>query len=427
MKSRAVPARCNPPDAGHVSRRAFLRATGVLVVGFALPDRAFAQMAPAAKAALAKSVNAADVDGFLAIGADGTITVFCGKVDLGQGLRIAFRQMVAEELGCAVDRIVLVEGDTALTPDQGPTAGSTGITRGGVQIRQAAATAREALLGLAAERLGRARTELIAVESAVRPRQGGSGMSFAEIVGDKRFDLKIDAKAPLKDPKTYEVVGKPMPRPDVPAKVTGRHRFVHDIVVDGMLYGAVVRPPSIGAKLDDVDESSVAAIPGARVVRIRDFLGVVARTEWDALSAARMLKAHWSGGGKLVGDAAVREWLRAGPFEADETLVAKGDAKASLANAGKRLSGEYYWPMQSHASLGPSCAIADVRNGKATIYSASQATHRFRETIVRLLGLPRDAVRVIYADRAFERQQLRRTLGIESELVLARPLHAHRR
>jgi len=400
MKSRAVPARCNPPDAGHVSRRAFLRATGVLVVGFALPDRAFAQMAPAAKAALAKSVNAADVDGFLAIGADGTITVFCGKVDLGQGLRIAFRQMVAEELGCAVDRIVLVEGDTALTPDQGPTAGSTGITRGGVQIRQAAATAREALLGLAAERLGRARTELIAVEGAVRPRQGGSGMSFAEIVGDKRFDLKIDAKAPLKDPKTYEVVGKPMPRPDVPAKVTGRHRFVHDIVVDGMLHGAVVRPPSIGAKLDDVDESSVAAIPGARVVRIRDFLGVVARTEWDALSAARMLKAHWSGGGKLVGDAAVREWLRAGPFEADETLVAKGDAKASLANAGKRLSGEYYWPMQSHASLGPSCAIADVRNGKATIYSASQATHRFRETIVRLLGLPRDAVRVIYADGA---------------------------
>ena len=400
MKSRAVPARCNPPDAGHVSRRAFLRASGVLVVGFALPDRAFAQMAPAAKAALAKSVNAADVDGFLAIGADGTITVFCGKVDLGQGLRIAFRQMVAEELGCAVDRIVLVEGDTALTPDQGPTAGSTGITRGGVQIRQAAATAREALLGLAAERLGRARTELIAVEGAVRPRQGGSGMSFAEIVGDKRFDLKIDAKAPLKDPKTYEVVGKPMPRPDVPAKVTGRHRFVHDIVVDGMLYGAVVRPPSIGAKLDDVDESSVAAIPGARVVRIRDFLGVVARTEWDALSAARMLKAHWSGGGKLVGDAAVREWLRAGPFEADETLVAKGDAKASLANAGKRLSGEYYWPMQSHASLGPSCAIADVRNGKATIYSASQATHRFRETIVRLLGLPRDAVRVIYADGA---------------------------
>jgi CO/xanthine dehydrogenase Mo-binding subunit len=400
MKPPDIHAPCDAPGASRVSRRAFLGASGALVVGFALPGRPLAQMASGAQASLARSVDAADVDGFLAIGADGTITIFCGKVDLGQGLRIAIRQMAAEELGCAVDRIALVEGDTALTPDQGPTAGSTGITRGGVQIRQAAATAREALLSLAAERLGRPRAELVASGGAIRPRSGSLGMSFAELLGDKRFDLKVDPKAPLKDPKTYEVVGKALPRPDVPGTVTGRHRFVHDIVVDGMLYGAVVRPPSIGAKLDDVDESSVAAIPGVRVVRIRDFLGVVARSEWDALSAARTLKARWTDGAKLIGDAAVRDWLRAGPFEADETLLAKGDAKASLANAGKRLAGEYYWPMQSHASLGPSCAIADVRNGKATIYSASQATHRFRNTIARLLGLPRDAVRVIYADGA---------------------------
>jgi CO/xanthine dehydrogenase Mo-binding subunit len=400
MKPLGIHARCDATGTNNVSRRAFLGATGALVVGFSLPGRALAQMASGAQASLAKSVDAADVDGFLAIGADGTITIYCGKVDLGQGLRIAIRQMAAEELGCAVDGIALVEGDTALTPDQGPTAGSTGITRGGAQIRQAAATAREALLGLAAERLGRSRVELIAINGSIRTRQGGPGISFAELVGDKRFNLKIDAKAPLKDPKTYEIVGKPMPRPDVPGKVSGRHRFVHDIVVDDMLYGAVVRPPSIGAKLDDVEESSVAAIPGARVIRIRDFLGVVARTEWEALSAARLLKARWSGGGKLVGDAAVRDWMRAGPFEADETLVTKGDARGTLANAGKRLAGEYYWPMQSHASLGPSCAIADVRDGKATIWSASQATHRFRETIARLLGLPREAVRVIYADGA---------------------------
>ena len=400
MKPLEIHGRCDAPGTRDVSRRAFLGASGALVVAFALPGRALAQMASGAQASLAKSVDGADVDGFLAIGADGTITIFCGKVDLGQGLRIAIRQMAAEELGCAVDCIALVEGDTALTPDQGPTAGSTGITRGGVQIRQAAATAREALLGLAAEKLGRPRAELVASGGAIRPRSGSSGISFAELLGDKRFDLKVDPKAPLKDPKTYEVVGKPLPRPDVPGKVAGRHRFVHDIVVDGMLYGAVVRPPSIGAKLDDVDESSVGAIPGVRIVRIRDFLGVVARTEWDALSATRMLKARWVAGKNLPGDAAVRDWLRAGPFEAEEMLVAKGDAKASLANAGKRLAGEYYWPMQSHASLGPSCAIADVRDGKATIYSASQATHRFRVTIARLLGLPRDAVRVIYVDGA---------------------------
>ena len=192
MKPRENPVAHDPAGPGCVSRRAFLGASGVLVVGFAFPGRALAQMASATRASLAKSVDTTDVDGFLAIDADGTITVFCGKVDLGQGLRIAIRQMAAEELGCAVDRIVLVEGDTALTPDQGPTAGSTGITRGGVQIRQAAATAREALLGLAAERLGGPRADLIAVDGTIRRRSGGRAMSFAELLGDKRFNLKID-------------------------------------------------------------------------------------------------------------------------------------------------------------------------------------------------------------------------------------------
>ena len=166
--------------------------------------------------------------------------------------------------------------------------------------------------------------------------------------------------------------------------MTGRHPFVHDLVVDGMLHGAVVRPPAVGAALVDVDEASIKSIPGARVVRIRDFLAVVAPTEWDAMSAARALKARWSEASALVGDGGVRAWMNAGPFEADESLVKKGDAKAVLAGARKRLSAEYYWPMHSHASMGPSCAVADVRDGKATIWSASQATHRFRETIARL-------------------------------------------
>jgi len=383
-----------------VSRRGFMKVAGTLVVGFSLNGGAAAQRLPAADKALGKTVANNEVDGFLAINADSSVTIYCGKVDLGQGLRIAIRQMVAEELGCAVERIAMIEGDTALTPDQGPTAGSSGVMRGGVEIRRAAATAREALLGLAAERLGKPRTELGASGNEVRPKAGGAGVRFGEVVGDRRFSLAVDPKAPLKDPAGYTVVGKPLPRPDVPAKITGRHTFVHDLVVDGMLHGAVVRPPTVGGKLVDVDEASIKSIPGARVVRIRDFLGVVAATEWDAMSAARALKARWSDGAALLGDTAVRQWMRAGPFEADETLVKRGDAKAALAGATKRLSAEYYWPMQSHASLGPSCAVADVRDGKATIWSASQATHRFRETISRLLGLPRDAVRVIYVDGA---------------------------
>ena len=383
-----------------VDRRDFLKGAGALIVGFSLHGAPAAQQLPSAEKAIGKTLDVNDVDGFLAVNADGSVTIYCGKVDLGQGLRIAIPQMAAEELGCAIDRIAMVEGDTALTPDQGPTAGSTGIMRGGVQIRQAAATAREALIGLAAEKLGRPRGDLEVVNHEVRPTSGGPGVRFGDLVGDRRFGIKVDAKAPLKDPATYTVVGKSLPRPDVPGKVTGGHKFVHDIVVDGMLHGAVVRPPTIGATLADVDESSIRSIPGARVVRIKDFLGVVANTEWDAMSAARALKARWTGGGALVGDAGVRAWMKAGPFESDESLVKKGDAKAALAGAAKRLSAEYYWPMQSHASMGPSCAIADVREGKATIWSASQATHRFRATISRLLGLAPAGVRVIYVDGA---------------------------
>ncbi len=134
-----------------------------------------------------------------------------------------------------------------------------------------------------------------------------------------------------------------------------------------------------------------------RVVRVNDFVGVVAASEWDAVSAARLLKTQWSESAPLLGAGAVREWMRAGPFEADETLVKKGDARQALASA-KKVNAEFYWPMQSHGSMGPSCAVADVRDGKATVWSASQATHRFRETIAKALALPKDAVRVVYLD-----------------------------
>ncbi len=380
-----------------LSRREFLQAGGALVVGFTLPAPAYAQQAARADVALGKTLDTGEVDGFIAVNADGSVMIYSGKVDLGQGLRIAIPQMAAEELGIGVQRITMVEGDTALTPDQGPTAGSSGIMRGGVQIRQAAATAREALIGLAATRTGKPAAELDAVGGEVRPKAGGAGITFGDLVGDKRFGIKVDAKAKLRDPASYTVVGKSLARPDIPGKVTGRHVFMQDFKVAGMLHGRVIRPPAVGAKLVTVDEASIKAIAGARVVRINDFLGVVATNEWDAVSAARMLKARWSESAPLLGSAAVREWMRAGPFEADESLVSKGDVRQALAGA-KKVNAEFYWPVQSHASMGPSCAIADVRDGKATIWSASQATHRFRETIARAIGLPKEAVRVVYLD-----------------------------
>ena len=379
-----------------LSRREFLQAGGALVVGFTVPGPARAQR-PRGDVPLGRTLDTAEVDGFIAVNADGSVTIFSGKVDLGQGLRIAIPQMAAEELGIGVDRIAMVEGDTGLTPDQGPTAGSSGIMRGGVQIRQAAATARETLIALAATRTGKPSADFDTIDGEVRPKSGGAGIRFGDLVGDKRFGVKVDAKAKLRDPASYTIVGQPLARPDIPGKVNGRHVFVHDFKIDGMLHGRVVRPPAVGAKLVAVDEASIGAIPGVRVVRVNDFLGVVAASEWDAVSAARMLKAQWSEPAPLLGAGAVREWMRSGPFEADETLVKKGDARQALANANK-VNAEFYWPMQSHGSMGPSCAVADVRDGKATVWSASQATHRFRETIAKALALPKDAVRVVYLD-----------------------------
>ena len=383
-----------------LDRRSLLRAGGALVVGLGLPGSGLAQVVPAAEAALGKTVDVAEVDGFVAVHADGTVTIFSGKVDLGTGHRIAMRQMAGEELGVGVERIALVEGDSALTPDQGPTAGSSGVMRGGVEIRRAAATARAALIRLGAERLGRPEAELEIVDGVVRPKSGGAGIGIGALIGDRRFALKLDPKATLRDPASYALVGKPLQRPDVPGKVTGTHRFVHDLAVPGMLHARVIRQGSVGAKLEAVDESSIAAIPGARLVRLADFLAVVAPDEWDAVRASRALKARWSAPANLLGSDGVRDWMKAGPFVGDETLVSRGEAPRVLAAAEGKLASTYYWPVQSHASLGPSAAVADVRDGAATVWSASQATHRLRRICARILALPEDKVRVIYLDGA---------------------------
>ena len=350
--------------------------------------------------ASATTVAGDEVDGFLAIGGDGTVTIYSGMVDIGTGARAALRQIVAEELGADLARIAMVEGDTALTPDLGSTGGSRGISVGGVRLRQAAATAREHLLALAAEKLQRPAATLEAVAGSVRPRDGsGAGIGFGELIGGRALSLKVDANAPLKHPADYTIVGKSIPRPDLPAKFTGRHVYVQDFRVDGMLHGRVIRPPAVGAELLSVDEASVAGIRGAKIVRIRNFLGVVAPTEWAAVRAARDLKAQWSDPAALAG--------------ADDLFGMRardaGRPRASAAQRRRRrrrrwprrrarLQATYQWPIQSHASMGPSCAVADVRADGATIWTASQGTHKSRQLFARYLDLPVEKVRLIYLD-----------------------------
>ena len=382
------------------ARRSFLTHTlqsvGVLTIGFQLPS-VHAQIPLATRSTL--DVN--EVDGYFSIHADGRITLYCGKVDLGQGIRIAIPQLAAEELGIDVAKIQMIDGDTALTPDQGPTAGSSGIMRGGVQIRQAAATARQALIAVAATQMNVPIDSLDAIDGEIRPIGGGKGIAFQNLIGNQQFKLKIDSKAKLRNPNTYRYVGKGLPRPDVPAKVTGTHVYMQDFSLPGMLHARVIRPQSVGSRIISVDESSIKRIGKARIVRIEDFLAVVAEDEWDAQRASVALKVQWSLEKNLLGHAGVKDWLRKGPFESTQTIMKKGDVQQGLSQSTQKIQASYYWPVQSHASMGPSCAVADLSDGQqAVVWSASQATHRLRGIIARLMAIPNDKVRVIYLDGA---------------------------
>src|SRR5208283_4663072 len=342
------------------SRRDLLKGTGILIVSFrvsSLFKTAFAQ-----SGAPAKTVALDDVDAFLAIDPSGGVTLYSGKVDLGTGIGTALTQIVAEELDVPLARVQLLEGDTALTPAQGKTWGSLSIQNGGVQIRQAAATARQALLQEAAKRLG-VPVEDLSVErgteqGTVRSRSGGKQITYGELIGGKTFSLKVDKQAPPKDPATYKIVGQPVPRFDIPGKMTGQFTYMQDFKLPGMLHGRVVRPPAIGATLLSVDESSVRDVPGlVKVVRQGNFLGVVAESEWGAIRAAEKLKANWSNWEGLPEQSKLWEHVRATKVNKDDVTSNVGSAEQALEQAAKRLSATYNFAIHTHGSMGPSCAV----------------------------------------------------------------------
>lgn len=380
-------------------RRRQLLQGSVCFVGFSLLGHA---LPAAAQAQAARGPLPLDqVDAFLALRPDGTVVVYSGKVDLGTGHRIAMRQMVGEELSLPVARIDLVEGDSALTPNQGPTAGSTGVMRGGVELRRAAASLREGLLALAAPRLGVEAATLKLQDGRVLASDGRA-IAVADLAGGAPFKIPMNANVPLKKPADFQLIGKPLPRPDMPDKITGRHVYMHDFTLPGMLHARVVRPPAVGARVLAVDESSVAKLPGVRVVRIQDFVAVASPDEWAAIRAARELKVQWSDSATLTSHEGVLAWAKAGPFGSEETIVQKGDASriGAIAGAPQHVRSAYYWPMQSHGSMGPSCSVADVRADGATVWTASQASHRLAVSCAAALGLEQARVRTIYLDGA---------------------------
>jgi nicotinate dehydrogenase subunit B len=380
------------------TRREFLKAGGSLVVTFGLvgaPRPAHAQGA-------SKPIALDEVDTFLAIDADASVTVYTGKVDLGTGTRTALRQMAAEELDVALDRVALVEGDTATTPDQGPTWGSLTIQNGGVQIRQAAATARRALVAAAADKLGVPAADLETKNGVISVARGpAASVAYGELIGGREFRLKVDKAVALKNPAQYTVVGKSIPRVDVPAKCTGEFTYMQDVRVPGMLHARVVRPPAIGATLQSVDEKSVAGIKGlVKVVRVQNFLAIVAENEWAAVKAADRLKTTWSRWSELPEQDALYDHVRKTPVNKDEITLTRGDAGAALRGAAKTFSATYDFAIHTHGSIGPSCAVADFTDGRLTVWTASQATHWLRRDLSATFGIPVERIRCIYADGA---------------------------
>src|SRR5512137_1411281 len=339
--------------------------------------------------------QANQVDDWIAIAPDGGVTVFSGKVELGTGVKTALAQIVAQELDVPFERIKMVMGDTALTPDEGYTAGSTTIQFGGFALRQASAEARQALLELASDRLDAAIEELIVRDGVIRVSHHlDRTITYAELLGGKKFQRRITLKAPLKRPEEYRIVGQPIPRSDLPRKISGSASFVHDMRLLGMLHARVVRPPSPGAKLVSLDESSVSDV---RVVHLGNFVGVVAEREEQAVRAAQQLKVTWRTTTHWPEQADLYSYIRSQPTT-DNVLVEEGKVDAAFKRAATRLTATYAQPFQAHASIGPSCAVADVQADRGVICCSTRGVYPLRDELADLLQMRPEQVRVIFVE-----------------------------
>jgi len=390
-----------------MQRRDLLKAMGGLVVGFSL--------AGAIRSNLASAAEIGDygppedqVDSWIAISGDGHATLFSGCCELGTGSSTGLLQVMAEELDIPFERVRLVLPDTDRTPDQFVSSGSRTISAHSRPIRIAAAEARAALIDLATQRLGVPADRLMTSDGAVMFRDSPERkISYAELVGGKRFNVKVTGKAKPKSPGEYRIVGQSIPRWDIPGKVFGSFSYVQDLKINGMLHGRILRPPAHGASVKNIDESSVAHIPGlVKVVRVGDLVGVVCRREEQAIAAAQALRVQWTDWAGLPDQKDLHSTLRqlpeyasGYPKDAPGGLLAHaGNVELGLQGAAKTITATYLSPFHHHGSIGPSCAVADVRPEKTTVWCGTQTPYGTREAVAKFLGLPNQKVHLVYAE-----------------------------
>ena len=385
------------------SRRDMIKGMGALIVGF---SSAATVGKLGADELLPSPVYALDqVDSWVAIAQDESITAYSGKCDMGQGFRTVQYQLVADELYVPIERVNLIFCDTAMCPDQQVTSGSQSHVAefGPNGLRQALATARETLMAMAAKQLNTSVDQLTVKDGMISMKSNATKrMSYGQLIGGKKFNLATSAKATPKDPKDYTVLGTSVPRYDIPQKTTGEYLYVHHLRLPGMLHGKVVRPPFIDAKLISVNEASVIKLPGnVKILTKKNWVAVVADTEWYALQAAIALDVKWSETAPLPSQDTFYDWMRKRPTR-DSFTVNTGDVDTTLKTAKTVLKSTYFHPYQMHGSVGSSCAVADVYTLDGTtfakIWSPTQGVYPQRDSVAMVLGTAKENVRVIYVE-----------------------------
>ena len=400
----------------NLSRRAFFRDASGFLIGFSLADASvLPQLLAASPSETAESPSASRLDAWLRIEKDGSVRVFTGKVEIGMGVETGLTQIVAEELDVSPGRIAFVMGDTSRTADQGGVGGSTSIMLGAQPLRNVAATARYLLVEFASRRLGVSSERLEVRDGVVSVKgQPTESISYGELASaietdaalkatGQGFALNVEGTGKPKDVSTYSVVGRSLRRVDMSPKIVGEWQYVTDVRVPGMLHGRVVRPQGTGAKVVSVDENSIREIPGHVTTVVKgNFIGVVAETEWAAIRASQTLKVVWSQAEPAFPEQQqLYEQMRSVTPKASRETVSKGDVDAALSAAAEKVEAAYDWPFQSHATMGPGCAVADVRlDDVTTVWSGAQKPHALRRGFAELLGVPEDKVRVIWVEDA---------------------------
>jgi len=393
------------------SRRHFLASSGALVLSLGLGTVPGARvLAQALAAGPYPDPDFLQLDTWIVIHPDNTATFFVGKTDGGQGTGTAFRQMMCDELDMAFDQTSLIMGSTDTTPDQGGSGGSDAIETDGWPMRRVAAEARRVLLELAAERLQVPVAGLTASNGVVSARADAStAVSYADLVGGQRFDVALTGAninattgtAAIKPVQELRVVGQPLQRYDIPAKVDGSLTWAVDMKVPGMLHARNVRPPVAGASLRSIDEASVASIPGfVRVVSRGNYVAVVCEREEQAIQAAQQLKAEWTppAAAPFPASSDLFDYMRAATPTSSSEPRLTGDPAAAFSSAAQILEAEYEVPFQGHTAIGPAFALADPSDNQLTIYSNDMKTYGLRIGVAAFLGLPRERVRVVYMD-----------------------------